>query len=223
MEWLFYLGVIMLAAKLGAEVVQRVGISAVIGEIAVGVLLGHSLLNVIPESEIVGALADMGVLFMIFLLGLETKVAHVLEVGLTALLVALGGIVLPFALGYLTGLLTGLTWKTSLFLGAVLTATSVAISARIFLDVGMGRSRVTRTILAAAVIDDSPTVACSQALSRSWGRSSLASSLAAPRKPLPLSGRWSRWCTSWRLSSSSTSASSSTLAPWAAGSGLRCC
>ena len=154
MEWLFYLGVIMLAAKLGAEVVQRVGMSAVIGEIAVGVLLGHSLLNVIPESEIVGALADMGVLFMIFLLGLETKVAHVLEVGLTALLVALGGIVLPFALGYLTGLLTGLTWKTSLFLGAVLTATSVAISARIFLDVGMGRSRVTRTILAAAVIDD---------------------------------------------------------------------
>ena len=90
MEWLFYLGVIMLAAKLGAEVVQRVGMSAVIGEIAVGVLLGHSLLNVIPESELVEALADMGVLFMIFLLGLETKVAHVLEVGLTALLVALG-------------------------------------------------------------------------------------------------------------------------------------
>jgi Kef-type K+ transport system membrane component KefB len=91
---------------------------------------------------------------MIFLLGLETKVAHILEVGVTALLVALGGIVLPFAFGYLVGWLAGLAWKTSLFLGAVLTATSVAISARVFLDVGFGRSRVTRTILAAAVIDD---------------------------------------------------------------------
>jgi len=154
MEWLLYLGVILLAAKLGAEAAQRVGMSAVIGEIIVGVLLGHSVLNVIPESELVEALAEMGVLFMIFLLGLETKVAHVLEVGVTALLVALGGIMLPFALGYLTGWLVGLPWNTSLFLGAVLTATSVAISARVFLDVGMGRSRVTRIILAAAVIDD---------------------------------------------------------------------
>ena len=99
MEWLFYLGVILLAAKLGAEATQRLGISAVIGEIAVGVMLGHSLLNIIPESELVEALAEMGVLFMIFLLGLETKVAHVLEVGVTALLVALGGIVPPLCLG----------------------------------------------------------------------------------------------------------------------------
>ena len=154
MEWLFHLGVILLAAKLGAEAMQRLGMSAVIGEIVIGVLLGHSVLNLIPESHLIEVLAEMGVLFMIFLLGLETKVAHILEVGVTALLVALGGIIVPFGFGYLMGWLVGLSWKTSLFLGTVLTATSVAISTRVFLDVGLGRSRVTRTILAAAVIDD---------------------------------------------------------------------
>ncbi|MGH8008371.1 MAG: cation:proton antiporter [Candidatus Binatia bacterium] len=154
MDWLFHLGLILLAAKLGAEAVQRLGMSAVVGEIAVGVLLGHSLLNVIPESALIETLAELGVLFMIFLLGLEMKVAQVLEVGVTALLIAFGGIVLPFAFGYGTGWLAGFAWKTSLFLGTVFTATSVAISARVFVDVGLGRSRVTRTILTAAMIDD---------------------------------------------------------------------
>ncbi|MGE0821198.1 MAG: cation:proton antiporter [Candidatus Binatia bacterium] len=154
MDWLFHLGLILLAAKLGAEAVQRIGMSAVIGEIAIGTLLGHSVLHVIPESHLIEVLAEMGVLFMIFLLGLETKVAHVLEVGVTALFVALGGIIVPFGFGYAAGWYAGLTWKASLFLATVLTATSVAISARVFLDVGLGRSRVTRTILAAAVIDD---------------------------------------------------------------------
>jgi Kef-type K+ transport system membrane component KefB len=60
MEWLFHLGLILLAAKLGAEAVQRIGMSAVIGEVAVGVLLGHSVLNVIPESALIEALAEMG-------------------------------------------------------------------------------------------------------------------------------------------------------------------
>jgi len=154
MDWLLHLGLILLAAKLGAEIVQRLGMSAVVGEIAMGVLLGHSLLHMIPESILIEMLAELGVLFMIFLLGLEMKVTHVLEVGLSALLIALGGIVLPFALGYLTGYLAGFVWTTSLFLGAVFTATSVAISARVFVDIGLGRSRITRTILTAAMIDD---------------------------------------------------------------------
>ena len=130
------------------------GMSAAVGEITVGVVLGHSLLNIIPESHFIEQLADLGVLFMLFLLGLETKIAHILEVGFNSLLVALGGILVPLGVGYGLGLAVGLEWQSALFLGTVLCATSVAISTRVFLDCGMGRSRVTRTIIAAAVIDD---------------------------------------------------------------------
>ena len=154
MEWILHLGIILLAAKLGAEIFQRLGMSAAIGEIAMGLVLGHSLLNLIPESELIEHLAELGVLFMLFLLGLETKVAHILEVGFTALLVAIGGILVPFSMGFGFGYLVDLPWQSSLFLGTVLCATSVAISTRVFLDCGMGRSLVTRTIIAAAVIDD---------------------------------------------------------------------
>lgn len=154
MEWLWHIGVILLAAKLGAEVMQRLGMSAAVGEIIIGILLGPAVLQLIPDTTLIAELAEMGVLLMIFLLGLETKVAHLREVGGTALAVALGGIMVPFGLGYVLGWAVGLSWKTALFLGVALTATSVAVSTRVFQDVGLGRSPVTRTILAAAVIDD---------------------------------------------------------------------
>jgi len=154
MEWIFHLGVILLAAKIGADLFQRFGMSAVIGEIAVGVVLGESMFRVIPETELIRHLAELGVIFLIFLLGLETKIQHVREVGVSATLIALGGLVVPFGFGYGFGLVMNLGQQPSLLLGAVLMATSVAISTRVFLDCGMKRSRVTQTIIAAAVIDD---------------------------------------------------------------------
>lgn len=154
MEWILHLGVILLAAKFGAELFQRFGMSAVIGEIAIGVVLGHSVLNVIPESHFIEQMAELGVIFMIFALGLETKVTHLMEVGITATIVALGGLIVPLVCGYGLGVYLDMSWQQALFLGALLMATSVAISTRVFLDGGMGRSRVTRTIVAAAVIDD---------------------------------------------------------------------
>jgi Kef-type K+ transport system membrane component KefB len=154
MEWIFHLGLILLAAKLGAELFQRMGLSAVVGEIAAGVVLGASVLHLVPESPVIEHLSELGVIFMIFLLGLETKIAHILEVGVTAGWVAIGGIVAPLAFGFGLGELIGLTWQQSLLLGSLLTATSIAVSTRVFLDCGIGRNRVSRTILAAAVIDD---------------------------------------------------------------------
>ncbi|MBI3127400.1 MAG: cation:proton antiporter [Candidatus Tectomicrobia bacterium] len=153
-NWIFQLTLILIASRVGAVAVERVKMSAVIGEIGVGIILGASILGVLHPNEFLQRISTMGVIFMIFLVGLETKLDHILRVGKMALVVALAGVAVPFALGYGFGALAGYDWKTSMFFGAIMTATSVAITARVFMDMGVVRSGVSQTILAAAVIDD---------------------------------------------------------------------
>jgi Kef-type K+ transport system membrane component KefB len=125
-----------------------------LGEILIGVLLGPSLIGVLHESHTLELFAEIGIIFMIFMLGLETKVAHLRAVGPRALAIAILGIVVPFISGWLMGLAMDVSWQVSLFFGAILTATSVAITARTLMDMGLTRSRLSQTVLAAAVIDD---------------------------------------------------------------------
>ena len=154
MHWIYQLAIILLAARIAGEGFQRLRASPVIGEILAGVLLGGSFLGLIPDGPELHLFAEMGIIFMILLIGLETHVSQLRRIGKTAILVALIGVVVPFGVGYILGEALGYPWKTSLFLGSILTATSVAVTVRTFMDLGMARSSVSQTILAAAIIDD---------------------------------------------------------------------
>jgi Kef-type K+ transport system membrane component KefB len=154
--------IILVAAKIGGELAVRVGQPAVLGELMVGVVLGNltlvgfSGLESIEQSELVDMLARLAVLILLFEVGLESTVGQMMKVGLSALLVAVLGVVTPFALGWGVGavFLPEQSVYVHIFLGATLCATSVGITARVLKDLGKSQSNEARIILGAAVIDD---------------------------------------------------------------------
>jgi Kef-type K+ transport system membrane component KefB len=156
------LAIVLGAAKLGAHVAVRVGQAAVLGELVAGVLLGNlELLGVhalegLATDPSVDLLSRLGVILLLFQVGLESTVRQMLSVGWSALLVATLGVVTPMALGFLVGewLLPGGGLVSHAFIGATLSATSVGITARVMQDLGAGQSNEARIILGAAVIDD---------------------------------------------------------------------
>ena len=159
------LAAILAAAKLFGEVAERIGQPAVLGELLAGVLLGGSVLGVVPtegvEAELIHVLAELGVLLLLFEIGLETDLREMFRVGPAALAVALVGIVLPFAFGYFywryaphSASGSGDLVTAAIFIGATLTATSVGITARVLSDLGRMRTPEARIIIGAAVIDD---------------------------------------------------------------------
>lgn len=159
---LFFIAVLLLAAKL-SSLIERIGQPAVLGEMLIGVVLGNLALvgltffEPIKQNEIIRFLSEFGVIILLFQVGLESNVRDMSKVGLSALMVAVVGVVLPMGLGvYLVGplLLPGLSQNTYLFLGATLAATSVGITARVFRDLGALQSREAQIVLGAAVIDD---------------------------------------------------------------------
>jgi Kef-type K+ transport system membrane component KefB len=151
---LFTIFVMFVAAKLAAEIFERLKQPAVAGEILAGVVIGPSVLGWVAPSELTGALSEIGVIFLLFLVGLETKPADIFRVGWRALLVAVLGVVLPFIAGYLIMLAWGETHIEAIFVGAALVATSVGITARVLGQMGLLSLEVSRIILGAAVIDD---------------------------------------------------------------------
>ncbi len=159
---LFAIAVVLFAAKLGSELAVRVGQAAVLGELCAGVLIGN-LVHVgvgrfawITHDATVDIFARLGVILLLFEVGLESTVAQMLKVGWSALLVATLGVVAPFLLGWVVSarLLPGASVYTHVFIGATLTATSVGITARVLKDLGWGKSPEARVILGAAVVDD---------------------------------------------------------------------
>ena len=145
---------VLLAAKLGDEVCKRIGQPAIVGEILGGVLVGPSVLGLVEVGEVLEVFAELGVVFLLFWVGLETRLSEMKAVGGTAVGVGLGGAVLPFAAGIGAGLALGEDTETAVFLGAALAATSAGITAATFLDLGISRTRGARTVLGAAVVDD---------------------------------------------------------------------
>ncbi len=156
------LALVLIAAKLGGHLAQRVRQPAVLGEILAGVLLGNLHHFGVPGvGGVLGLpgvelLAELGIMLLLFEVGLESTVRGMLSVGWASLLVACLGVAAPFALGLLVGrwVLPDASVYTHLFLGATLTATSVGISARVLKDLGRAGSAEGRIILGAAVIDD---------------------------------------------------------------------
>jgi Kef-type K+ transport system membrane component KefB len=159
------LAVVLAAAKLFGEVAERIGQPSVLGELLAGVLLGGSVLGVVPAegpgAEVIHVLAELGVLLLLFEIGLETDLREMFRVGPAALAVAVVGVALPFALGYLFWRYAphaasgdGNLVTAAIFIGATLTATSVGITARVLSDLGRMNTPEARIIIGAAVIDD---------------------------------------------------------------------
>jgi Kef-type K+ transport system membrane component KefB len=151
---LFDLFLIFASAKLLGEFFERLRQPAVVGEVLAGMLLGPYLLGVIPHSPIYEGIAEIGVIFLLFTVGLETKPSDIMTVGLIASKVGFFGIILPFVLGF--GLIASLGHPTleALFIGTALVATSVGITARVLGDMGLIQQIESRIILGAAVLDD---------------------------------------------------------------------
>jgi Kef-type K+ transport system membrane component KefB len=144
----------LLGAKLLGELCERLGQPAVLGELLAGVLLGPSVLGLVPLSAGILLIAEVGVLLLLFEVGLETDLEELLRVGGPAMTVAVVGMALPFAGGYLLTRAAGFPTLTAIFVGAALTATSIGITSRVLSDLGLLASREGQIILGAAVADD---------------------------------------------------------------------
>jgi Kef-type K+ transport system membrane component KefB len=151
---LLSLFVILAAAKVMAEVFERLRQPAVVGEILAGVIIGPSLLGWAAPSDIINILAEVGVIFLLFNVGLETRPQDIFKVGTRAAVVAILGVVLPFGAGYIFAAWWGGSFVEAMFIGAALVATSVGITARVLGSMGLLDLQTSRIILGAAVIDD---------------------------------------------------------------------
>lgn len=160
------LAAMLIAAKLLGELAERIGQPAVLGELVAGVLLGGSVLGLVPTTgpmaEVVHVLAELGVVLLLFEIGLETDLREMFRVGTASLSVATVGVVLPFLFGFIywafvphaaSGGTTDLV-TAAIFVGATLTATSVGITARVLSDLGRMHTQEAKIIIGAAVIDD---------------------------------------------------------------------
>jgi Kef-type K+ transport system membrane component KefB len=151
---LLTLFIMLVSAKLMAELFERLRQPGVVGEILAGVLIGPSMLGWVGPSEITNTLAEIGVVFLLFTVGLETKPSAIFRVGAKAALVAVLGVIAPFVAGYLLMRLWGGSNVESLFIGTAMVATSVGITARVLAAMGLLDTLTSRIILGAAVIDD---------------------------------------------------------------------
>ena len=159
---LLTLAFIVIGAKLAGALVEWLGQPAVLGELAVGILLGNLALfggpdlHAVRQGEAFTVLAELGAILLLFQVGLESTLREMLAVGGRAFLVACVGVITPMLLGFGVGELMrpGESWMLHAFLGAMLSATSVGITARVLGDLGAVKTKAARIILGAAVIDD---------------------------------------------------------------------
>jgi len=146
--------IVWVASKLGGEVMERIGQTAVLGELLAGVIIGPGALGLVRESHAIHALAELFVLILLFEVGLESDLGDLLRSGPQSALVAAVGVVVPFAAGY--GVMYALGYEpiVAVFVGATLTATSVGITARVLADLGRLQDPGAKVVLGAAVVDD---------------------------------------------------------------------
>jgi Kef-type K+ transport system membrane component KefB len=145
---------LLLAAKVGEEVFRRIGQPGVVGELAGGFIVGPYALGLVVPGETALLLSEIGVVILLFAVGLEIKTDELLQVGRPALLTAVLGVILPIAAGMGYALLTGEPPATAAFVGLALAATSIGITSRVLTDLGVLDRRFSRIIIGAAVIDD---------------------------------------------------------------------
>ncbi|MGN2246966.1 cation:proton antiporter [Frateuria sp. GZRR35] len=156
---LLTLFLVFVAAQIGAEIAQRLKLPGVVGEIAAGCVIGPSLLGWISPDQILpgtplDVLAEIGVVLLLFSVGLETRLEDLKRVGKVAFLVGVLGVLIPFAMGSVWAHGSGFPWGKSLFIAAAFVATSAGITARVLQELGALQRVESKVILGAAVIDD---------------------------------------------------------------------
>ncbi|AAC07034.1 cation:proton antiporter [Aquifex aeolicus] len=150
-----HLAILLFSAKLFGSIFRKLGIPPVLGEVTAGVILGQSVLGLIPLSEAIKVLAELGVILLLFEVGLEADINMLMRVGLWSTLVAIVGAALPFAGGFIVSYyFFGLDLVASLFMGGALTATSIGITVRVLTDLNKHKERFAQIVLGAAVLDD---------------------------------------------------------------------
>jgi len=152
---LLYLSIILFSARIVGDTFARFGVPAVLGEIFVGMLLGKSALGLIEPDNLIKVLAEIGVILLLFQVGLEVDIHQLRRVGAHAFIVATVGASTPMIIGFFVSFyLLDLPFLTSLFIGGTFTATSIGITVRVLEDLGKLKERFAQIVLGAAVLDD---------------------------------------------------------------------
>lgn len=154
-DFFLQLVVILFAARFLGELAAKFKIPSVIGELMAGVLLGPSLLQFISPTDVIKLLAEIGIILLLFEVGIETDFKRLQQTKLKPFIVAIGGVVIPFGLGFFVSYsMFHLSWLVSLLIGSTLTATSIGITMRVLTDLKRQSSDEAQIVLGAAVIDD---------------------------------------------------------------------
>lgn len=152
---LIQIAAILIAARAFSEIAARIGIPRVIGELCAGIVLGPSLLGWITPNEILRLLSEVGIILLLFEVGLQSDLGRLVKAGRNALILAMTGFTLPILLGFgLCYYTFGLPLLVSLFVGGTLTATSIGITVRVLRDLGRQSSPEGQIVIGAAVVDD---------------------------------------------------------------------
>lgn len=146
--------IILLATKLAGDLFVRLGQPAVVGKLIIGIIIGPAMLGWVGNSDIIDEMSEIGVLLLMFIAGLETDIGDLKRSIKSSTAVALGGIILPLLGGYWVGTAMGMETSHAIFLGLLLSATSVSISVQSLKELNMLKSRESTTILGAAILDD---------------------------------------------------------------------
>ncbi|WML40138.1 cation:proton antiporter [Neobacillus sp. OS1-2] len=154
MQLLFELAIILLASKIAGEISVKLGQPSVLGKLLVGILLGPAVLGLVTETKTLEEISQIGVILLMFIAGMETDLDEFKRSGKASTLVGLSGIIVPLFVGYLAGIFMNMTTFEAIFLGLLLSATSVSISVQALKELNKMQSREGTTILGAAVIDD---------------------------------------------------------------------
>ena len=154
-QTLLLIFVAFLAAKVGSEIMERAGLPSMMGEIMAGIVLGPTIFNLITADDtFFDVLAQLGATFLLFTVGMETKISELKKVGLVATSVAVLGVVTPFVIGYYVSTFLFSSTIEAMFVATALVATSVGITARVLNDLGLIHTLEAKIILGAAVVDD---------------------------------------------------------------------
>ncbi|MEE6451627.1 cation:proton antiporter [Gottfriedia acidiceleris] len=151
---IFQLAIILIASKIAGDISVRLKQPSVLGKLLIGIILGPSLLGLINDTDVLKELSQIGVILLMFIAGLETDIDEFKRTGIASTLVGVGGIIVPFGVGYLIGLFLHFTTIQSSFLGLLLSATSVSISVQVLKEMNKLKTREGATVMGAAVIDD---------------------------------------------------------------------
>ncbi|PGS48716.1 cation:proton antiporter [Bacillus sp. AFS041924] len=151
---IFQLSIILLASKIAGDISVRLKQPSVLGKLLIGIVLGPSVLGLVDDTDVLNEISQIGVILLMFIAGLETDIDEFKRTGKASIFVGIGGIIVPFVVGYLVGSFLNLSPSQSSFLGLLLSATSVSISVQVLKEMNKLKTREGATVLGAAVIDD---------------------------------------------------------------------